>query len=193
MKTNPPIKTKNTDRRSREFLTPDEIGRLIAGARKSGRHKHRDTTMILVAYRHGLRVSELVALRWTQIDLDTGLIQVNRKKNGLSCAHPLFGPEIRALRKLKRDAVDSPHVFITERKCPITTSTFRKLLARAGKNAKLKISVHPHMLRHSTGYKLANEGVDTRSIQQYLGHRNIQHTTKYTEISPDKFNEFWHD
>ena len=193
MKTSPPLKLKNTDRRSREFLSPDEIDRLIAGARKTGRHRHRDATMILIAYRHALRVSELVALRWTQIDLDLGLIQVNRKKNGISCAHPLFGPEIRALRKLKREVLDSPYVFLTERNGPITASTFRKILARAGENAKLDIPVHPHMLRHSTGYKLANEGVDTRSIQQYLGHRNIQHTTKYTEISPDKFNEFWHD
>jgi len=193
MKASPPLKPKNIDRRSREFLSPDEIDRLIASAKKTGRHRHRDATMILIAYRHALRVSELVALRWTQIDLDIGLIQVNRKKNGISCAHPLFGPEIRALRKLKRDVLDSPYVFLTERNGPITTSTFRKIIARAGENAKLDIPVHPHMLRHSTGYKLANEGVDTRSIQQYLGHRNIQHTTKYTEISPDKFNEFWHD
>jgi integrase len=95
MKTNPPIKVRNIERRSREYLTPDEVDKLITAARKIGRHRHRDSTMILVAYRHALRVSELIALRWSQIDLDTGLIQVNRLKNGISCAHPLFGPEIR--------------------------------------------------------------------------------------------------
>jgi integrase len=193
MKTNPPIKVRNIERRSREYLTPDEVDKLITAARKVGRHRHRDSTMILIAYRHALRVSELIALRWSQIDLHTGLIQINRLKNGISCTHPLFGPEIRALRKLKRETGDSVYVFITERKSPITSSTFRKLLSRAAKEAKLEILVHPHMLRHSTGYKLANEGRDTRSIQQYLGHKNIQHTTRYTELSADKFNEFWHD
>ena len=193
MKTTPPLRVKNTDVRPREYLSPEEVDRLIAAARKTGRNRHRDATMILVAYRHALRVSELTALKWSQIDLVTGLVQVVRLKNGLSCEHPLFGPEIRALRKIKRESHGSPYVFTTERKGPITGSTFRKLLARAGENAGLEFSVHPHMLRHSTGYKLANEGRDTRSIQQYLGHKNIQHTTRYTEISSDKFHEFWHD
>jgi type 1 fimbriae regulatory protein FimB/type 1 fimbriae regulatory protein FimE len=193
MKTRPPTKPRNSDRRSREYLTPDEIGKLIAAAGKLGRHGHRDSTMILVGYRHGLRVSELVSLRWGQIDLDTGLIKVSRLKNGLSCEHPLFGPEIRALRKLKRDSGESPYVFNTERKGPITVATFRKLLTRAGENANIEISVHPHMLRHSTGHKLASAGADTRSIQLYLGHRNIQHTAKYFELSTEKFSGFWQD
>jgi site-specific recombinase XerD len=82
---------------------------------------------------------------------------------------------------------------MTERKTPITDSTFRKMLAHAGKKAKLGISVHPHMLRHSTGFKLANDGQDTRSIQHYLGHKNIQHTVRYTELSPVRFKDFWKD
>lgn len=190
---NPPQKIPNIKRREREFLTPNEMDKLIAAAKKVGRHGHRDSTMILLAYRHGLRVSELVTMRWQQIDLTAGLIQVNRRKNGLSALHPLFGPELRGLRKMKRDYPDTDYVFITERNTPITDSTFRKIVARAGIEAQLPLPIHPHMLRHSTGYKLANDSQDTRTIQQYLGHKNIRHTVRYTEVSSAKFNHLWPD
>jgi type 1 fimbriae regulatory protein FimB/type 1 fimbriae regulatory protein FimE len=190
---NPPQKTPNIKRREREFLTPNEMDKLIAAAKKVGRHGHRDSLMILLAYRHGLRVSELVTLRWQQIDLTAGLMQVNRRKNGLSTLHPLFGPELRGLRKIKRDYPDTDYVFITERDTPITDSTFRKIVARAGIEAQLPLPVHPHMLRHSTGYKLANDSQETRTIQQYLGHKNIRHTVRYTEVSSAKFTHLWPD
>ena len=186
-------KPKNQDRRSREYLTPGEMENLIATARKLGRHGHRDATMVLVAYRHGLRVSELVSLKWSQVDLKQGLLHVNRRKNGSNSTHPLFGPEIRALRKLYRDYPETPYVFVTERKGPITASTFRSVLKRAGDQTDIGLPIHPHMLRHSTGFKLANEGQDTRSIQHYLGHKNIQHTVRYTELSADRFKDFWPD
>jgi site-specific recombinase XerD len=189
----PPIKVKNSVRRVREYLTPAEIDRLIIAAKQVGRHGVRDGTMILLAYRHGLRVSELVSLRWSHIDLKQGLLYVVRRKNGLPANHPLFGPELRALRQLKRDYSDTDYVFMTERKAPITTDTFRKIIARAGTKAKLGLPVHPHMLRHSTGFKLANDGRDTRSIQHYLGHKNIQHTVRYTEVAAIRFKEFWTD
>tara|TARA_B110000503_G_scaffold8003_1_gene10918 strand:- start:1296 stop:1877 length:582 start_codon:yes stop_codon:yes gene_type:complete len=189
----PPIKLTNKSRRSREFLTPNEVDLLMVAAKKSGRHKHRDHTMILMAYRHGLRVSELISLRWQQIDLSSGLIQVNRLKNGLNSVHPLFGPELRALRKIKRKYPNTEYIFMSERGSPMTTSSFGKIIARAGKIAEIGMSVHPHMLRHSTGFKLANESRDTRSIQQYLGHKNIRHTTLYTELAADKFTDFWPD
>jgi len=189
----PPIKPKNKDRRSREYLSPSEVDKLIAQAKKLGRHSHRDATMILMAYRHGLRVSELISLRWSQIDLKQGQLHVHRCKNGMDTTHPLFGPEIRALRKIKRDYSDTQYVFVTERKGPMTDSTFRKIVARAGEEAKLGLFVHPHMLRHSTGFKLANDGQDTRSIQHYLGHKNIQHTVRYTEIAANRFKDFWLD
>lgn len=189
----PPKKLKNVERRAREYLTPVEIDQLIAAAKSVGRHKIRDATMILIAYRHGLRVSELISLRWSQIDLKQGLIHVIRCKNGISTSHPLFGPEIRALRQLHRHYQSTEYVFITERKAPITTSTFRKIIARAGIIAQLGLPIHPHMLRHSTGFKLANDGHDTRSIQHYLGHKNIQHTVRYTEIASVKFKKFWND
>lgn len=189
----PPIKTRNIDRRNREYLTPAEINRIINAAKKVGRYGQRDATMILIAYRHGLRVSELIALKWLQIDLQQGLLNVIRLKNGISSTHPLFGPELRALRALKRDYPDSDYIFMTERKTPITDSTFRKIVARAGIKANLDMPIHPHMLRHSTGFKLANDGQDIRSIQFYLGHKNIQHTVRYTEISPIRFKKFWKD
>lgn len=189
----PPVRRPNADVRSREYLTPDEVERLIAAAKSTGRHGHRDATLILVGYRHGLRVSELIALRWDQVNLKQGLLHVNRLKNGTAANQPVRGPEIRALRKLMRDYPETPYVFVTERKGPLTSSTVRKMIARAGQQAALPFSVHPHMLRHACGYKLANDGHDTRAIQHYLGHKNITHTTRYTELASDRFNTFWQD
>ena len=158
-----PKRQKNSDVRSREYLTEKEVESLIKTARETGRHGHRDATLILLAYRHGLRVSELVSLRWDQIDLKQGLIHVNRVKNGTASTHPVRGPEIRALRKLQREYPDTPYVFVTERKGPLTTSTVRKLVSRAGVKSTIEFPVHPHMLRHACGFKLANDGQDTRA------------------------------
>ena len=127
----PPLRQPNAERRSREHLTPAEIDRLIAAARQLGRHSHRDATMILLTYRHGLRVSELVVLRREQVDLRQGLLHVRRRKNGLPSTHPLRGPELRGLRKVLRDYPDTPYVFVSERKAPLTASTVRKLVACA--------------------------------------------------------------
>ena len=134
-----------------------------------------------------------MALRWDTVDLKQGRMHVSRLKNGVESTHPLRGPELRALRKLQRDYPDSPYLFVTERKGPLTTSTVRKLLARAGEHAKIGLAVHPHMLRHACGYKLANDGHDTRAIQHYLGHKNIQHTVRYTELAANRFKDFWRD
>ncbi len=191
-KVGPPRRVPNKERRAREHLTPAEVDRLMAAAGRIGRHGHRDTTLILIAYRHALRVGELVALRWDQVDFDQGLLHVNRLKNGSPSTHPLRGPEIRALRRLRREDEGS-YVFATERGGPLTTSTVRKLVARAGETAAIGFPVHPHMLRHAAGFKLANDGHDTRAIQHYLGHRNIAHTVRYTELAPDRFKGFWQD
>ena len=186
-------KVPNAVRRSREHLTPAEIDRLIAAAQHLGRHGDRDATMILLAYRHGLRVSELVGLRREQVDLRQGILHVRRCKNGLPSTHPLRGPELRALRKVLRDYPETAYVFVSERRAPMTAATFRKLIARAGDVAKLGMPIHPHMLRHSTGFKLANDGRDIHAIQHYLGHKNIQHTALYTQLASDRFNDFWKD
>jgi len=189
----PPRRVTNAERRSREFLTPAEVDSLINAAEKVGRHGGRDGTILLIAYRHGLRVSELCSLRWDQIDLAQGLLHVKRLKNGNPSTHPLHGPELRALRKLQRDYPNSPYVFTGERRGPLTASTVRKMVARAGVAAGLEFPIHPHMLRHAAGYKLANDGQDTRAIQHYLGHRNICHTVLYTNLSPERFKDFWQD
>jgi len=165
----------------------------MKAASKVGRHRHRDSSTILVAYRHGLRVSELVALQWNVVELDHGRMHISRVKDGLPSVHPIRGPEIRALRRLKREYPSSPYVFVTERKGPLTASAVRKMIARAGEKANFDFPVHPHMLRHATGYKLANDGHDTRTIQQYLGHKNIQHTVRYTQLSATRFRDFWKD
>jgi type 1 fimbriae regulatory protein FimE len=189
----PPRRQSNLDRRTREYLTPAEVEKVLQASGKVGRHGARDRTLILLAYRHGLRVSELVTMRWEQIDLKAGLAHVSRLKNGTPSTQPIRGPELRALRELRRDYPDSPYLFVTERDGPMTPATARKIIARAGELAKLPFPIHPHMLRHACGFKLAGEGQDTRAIQQYLGHKNITHTVRYTELSPERFKSFWKD
>lgn len=188
-----PRRQANSDLRSREHLTETEIKKLIEAA-KGNRHGHRDATMLLVAYRHGLRASEICDLRWEQFDFNSATLHVRRVKNGKPSTHPLRGDELRAVRKLEREAAPkSPFVFLSERGGPFTTDSFNWLVKRAGQKAGLPFQIHAHMMRHSTGYKLASDGHDTRSIQDYLGHKNIQHTVRYTELSPTRFKEFWRD
>lgn len=187
------VRRANTAYRSREYLSDKEVTALMAAAARRGRHGARDAALILIAYRHGLRVSELVSLRWDQLDLQQGLLHVSRLKHGIASVHPVRGPELRALRRLQRDDPKRAYVFVSERRAPLTTDAVRKIIGRAGREAGIEFPVHPHMLRHATGYKLANDGQDTRAIQHYLGHRNIEHTTRYTELAPDRFRNFWSD
>jgi site-specific recombinase XerD len=188
-----PRKPKNVDVRPREYLTEQEVQQLMLAARRTGRHGHRDATLILVTYRHGLRVSEATSLQWQGVDLGHGRLHVHRLKDGMASVHPLRGPELRALRRLERESSHSPYVFVGERGSPFTDSAARKIIARAGRSAGLAFPIHPHMLRHATGYKLANDGHDTRAIQHYLGHKNIQHTVRYTQLSATRFQNFWRD
>jgi len=181
----------NADLRTREYLTEAEVERLMDAA-KGNRWSHRDATMILAAYRHGLRVSELVDLRWDQVEFRTATLHVRRVKQGTPSTHPILGDELRALRRLQREQEPkSPFVFTSERGTPFSTAGFARMIERAGRGAKLVYKAHPHMLRHACGYALANKGHDTRALQAYLGHRNIQHTVRYTELSPTRFKEFW--
>jgi type 1 fimbriae regulatory protein FimE len=189
----PPRRLPNRARRSREYLTPDEVERLLAAAGQHGRHGARDRTLLLLMFRHGLRVTETVGLRWDQVDLSAGLLHVQRLKHGVPSTHPLRGPELRALRQLRRDWPEGAYLFVSERGGPMTASNVRKLVARAGREAAMGFPVHPHMLRHACGFKLANDGHDTRSLQHYLGHKNIAHTVRYTELAPDRFKGFWKD
>jgi site-specific recombinase XerD len=184
---------RNGDLRTREYLTEAEIERLMKAA-TDNRHGHRDATMILVAYRHGLRVLELVDLRWDQVDFRTATLHVRRVKQGTPSTHPIVGDELRALRRLQREQEPkSPFVFTSERGTPFTTAGFARMIERAGLQAKFGFKPHPHMLRHACGYALANRGHDTRALQAYLGHKNIQHTVRYTELSPNRFKNFWRE
>ena len=189
----PPRKTLNKEKRAREYLVAHEIEALRKSARCSGRYGHRDDTLVLLIYRHGLRVSEAVNLKWEQVDLKMGLLHVKRVKNGQPSTHPLRGIELRALRQLKRENPHSAYVFSSMRGTPLTTRRVREIIATAGQNANIGFPVSPHMLRHSTGFYLANAGRDTRSIQSYLGHSSINSTVIYTQLSTNRFKDFWSD
>ena len=187
-----PSRQPNATYRTREYLTETEVAKLIEAA-KDNRYGHRDATMVLVAYRHGLRVSELVDLRWDQVDFAAATLHVRRVKSGTPSTHPLRGDELRALRRLQREQSPSLFVFTSERGAPFSPAGFARLVERAGVAAKLGFPAHPHMLRHACGFALANEGHDTRALQAYLGHKNIQHTVRYTELAPTRFKDFWRD
>jgi len=186
-----PKRPPNADLRPREYLTEAEVERLLRATRNN-RWALRDATMILVAYRHGLRASELTDLRWDQIDFATATLHVRRVKRGSPSTHPIIGDELRKLRRLQREQEPkSPFVFTSERGSPFTTAGFARMIERAGEEARLGFKAHPHMLRHACGFALAAKGHDTRALQAYLGHKNIQYTVRYTELSPTRFKTFW--
>jgi len=188
----PPRKAREREDR-REWLTEAEVEKLCAAARKRGRWGHRDATMILVGYRHGLRVSELVALRWQYVDLETGRLRVIRSKGSDDSVQPLSGAEIRALRRIKREQqTGERYVFVSERGAPLTSNGFFKMLRRAGDSIGMT-DIHPHLLRHACGFKLVNQGVDTRTLAAYLGHRQIANTARYTKMDARRFDGFWQD
>ena len=184
---------KKSSSREREYLRASEVKAMISAAKKVGRHRVRDSTIILLMFRHGLRTAELVALKWLQIDLVGGYIEVRRAKHGHDSIHPLRSPELRALRQIQRDYPDTQYIFVSERKAPLSTRSIRHIVARAGELAEIPFPVHPHQLRHACGYYLAAQGHDTRAIQDYLGHQNIHHTVRYTQMSSQRFENFWMD
>jgi integrase len=194
----PPRRHANSESRTREYLTPDEVERMLTAVRKhGGRMVERDALMLMLGYRHGLRAREIVRLRWEQVDYRNALLHVVRVKAGTPSTHPLRGPELRALRAWQRTQDASggnrTYVFTTLSKTPVAQRTVHHVIARAGEMAGLPFTAHPHMLRHACGFYLANQGVDTRAIQLYLGHVCIQHTVRYTELSPQRFKDFWKD
>jgi integrase len=168
----------------RKFLTEAEVEALARAA-----DSHRDKTMIMVAFRHGLRVSELVGLRWEQVDLDVGTMRIYRTKHGRDATHPMPGSEVRALRRLKREG-HGEFVFLSRLHGPMTRRAFAQLLQRAAAAAGLP-HANPHALRHATGYKLAGENRSLRDIQHYIGHRQIASTEIYTEAAPTNFRGFF--
>jgi type 1 fimbriae regulatory protein FimB/type 1 fimbriae regulatory protein FimE len=185
-----PTRKPNAELRQREYLTEAEVERLLKAA-KAGRHGHRDATLILIAFRHGLRAAEIAALEWSQVEFSRNpVLHVTRVKNGTPSVHPVQGDELRALRQLHRKA-RTPFVFETERATGFTPDAVNRQIKTIGERAQLPFPTHCHMLRHSCGYALANKGHDTRALQAWLGHRSIQHTVRYTELSPTRFRSFW--
>ena len=186
------LRRPNAELRTREHLTTAEVERLIeaAGANRQG---HRDALMILLAFRHGLRASETVDLRWEQVDFKTATLHVRRAKGEIPATHPLTGRELRGLRRHQRPTPGGAFVFVSERGAPLSAPGFSRMVERAGLAANLGIMVHAHMLRHACGFALANSGVDTRALQAYLGHANIQNTTRYTALAEGRFKGFWRD
>jgi type 1 fimbriae regulatory protein FimB/type 1 fimbriae regulatory protein FimE len=183
---------KYSELRDREYLLESEVKSMMRVA-KTGRWGHRDALLILMGYRHGLRISELVNLRWQQVDFKSGHLHVRRIKGSRPATHPIAGDELRSLRQLLRKNSESPYLFNSERGGPMTADAARKLIRKAGEVAGLQFPVHPHMLRHGCGYYLAAKGIDTRAIQDYLGHANIHHTVRYTQLAPQRFDGFWED
>ncbi len=188
---NPPKKPKNAEQRTREFLSVKEIELIRRQARKNPLHGHRNDTLILMMFKHALRVSEAIDLQWEQVDFTQGKLYVNRIKNGRSSTHPLQGETMRALRLLQRQYTETPFLFSTQQKTPLSARRVHRIVADAGKEAGLSFPIHPHMLRHSTGFYLANKGIDTRTIQEYMGHARIDNTVIYTQLDANRFNQLW--
>src|SRR6266851_767789 len=191
-----PARKKNTGRREagRSHLTGLEVGKLIAATRGS-RNEARDRCLLLLMFRHGLRVSEACRLKLDQVDTKGRVLHVVRLKHGFSTTHPLRGDELKAIGAwLKQRARMKPTgktFFVSEQRKPLHRSTINLILDTCSKAAALPFSAHPHMLRHACGFALADQGADTRLIQDYLGHRNIQHTVMYTATNPARFERLW--
>jgi site-specific recombinase XerD len=181
--------------RSREHLSPDEVQKLLEASRREGtsRNPERDYCLLLLMFRHGLRVSEACGLKVTDINIKEKVIHIQRLKKGNATTQPLYNGEIGAVNAwLKARSQMQPHsnfLFISERRKPLSRFTVCALVNKYAEAAGLsELAVHPHMMRHACGYSLANRGADTRLIQDYLGHKNISHTVRYTKLAPGRFN-----
>jgi site-specific recombinase XerD len=180
--------------RVHEHLTEHQMAKLLA-ALKRNRHGHRDWLIGLLIYRHGLRVSEACDLRWDDLDLTKRTVIVRRLKGSIDSSHYLDRDELAGIKLLRRQqeakGVKSAYVFVNERDEPFGRMGIARMVERAGEAAKLPFPVHVHMLRHSTGYALANRGMDTRRLQHFLGHASITNTVRYTAMSPEPFKDIW--
>ncbi len=189
-----PTRKKNTQYRSREYLTLAEVNKIIKAAGERGRHKERDRTLLSMMFRHGLRASEVCQLKWDAVMLEENTIWINRVKGSESGFHPVPPDEKEALIELQKLYPGCIYVFANERGQCLSVDAIAKIVERATQAAGVPIKVHPHQFRHACGYHLASQGATTRDIQAYLGHKNIQHTVRYTAQNPKRFEHFrWNE
>jgi type 1 fimbriae regulatory protein FimB len=190
----PVPKTLDKMMHDRKHLVSAEVAKLLEAA-KSSRNAARDRCLLLLMFRHGLRVSEACGLRLSQVDTDSRVLHVARLKKGLSTTHPLRSDELRVIKawlaERARMQPETDAFFVSERRGPLSRKTAWVTIRDYGRRAGLAVEAHPHMLRHACGFALADQGADTRLIQDYLGHRNIQHTVKYTATNPARFERLW--
>lgn len=180
----------------RRFLTAKEVQAMMQAARQ-GPTGERDYCLILLAFRHGMRISELLDLHYHDLDLNEGRVNVRRLKNGFSTIHPLRFDEREAIERWSlvragwKAADKTDALFISRRGTALSRQQAYRIIRSAGENAGTVTHTHPHMLRHACGYELAERGTDTRLIQDYLGHRNIRHTVRYTTSNAARFAGIW--
>lgn len=181
--------------KNRKYLTPSEVEKLLEVTLR-GKHAERDYCLIWMCFIHGCRVSEISSWRLSDIDIEGNNIYIHRLKNGFSTVHPLYRRERKSLmlwmnkRKDYRGA-DTDWLFLSNRGAKLSRQRIYWLIRNYSDAANLTINAHPHMLRHGCGFALADRGIDTRLIQDYLGHRNIQNTVIYTASNANRFKEVW--
>lgn len=188
-----PQKRKNRAGKTRDYVLPEEVDRLLKATIDQGAHGHRNYTMILLCFRHGLKLGELVDLQWRMVDFKRKVLHVSRSMNGIDSEHPLSGVELKALRKLRKDYPGNRYLFVSDDGKPLSSRSVSRVISEAGEAAGLKFRVNPRMLRRGCAYELIQAGHNVVALQHYLGHRKILQTLRYVELPSRPFKDFWKD